>query len=75
MSADSAAIVATKSNGRSRVTNGSRLLPDVDGRSCWARRCRDLIEAHVSDLGGTDMISEAERSIVNRPGFTGDSIS
>jgi hypothetical protein len=41
-------------------------LPGVDGRSTWVRRLRDLIEAHVGDLGGDDRISEAERSIVRR---------
>jgi hypothetical protein len=55
-----------KSPGRSRITNGA-LLPDiVDGRSSWARRCRDLIALHLSDLGGVDNVSEAERSIVRR---------
>ena len=51
---------------RSRVTNGSELLPGVDGRSTWARRLRDLITLHVDDLGGEGAISEAERSIVRR---------
>lgn len=51
---------------RSRVTNGSAILPGVDGRSAWARRLRDLVGLHVSDLGGEDAISEAERSIVRR---------
>jgi len=30
------------------------------------RRLRDLISGHISDLGGDDAISEAERSIVRR---------
>jgi hypothetical protein len=51
---------------RSRMTNGSELLAGVDGRSIWARRLRDLIDLHVSDLGGSDAISAAERSIVRR---------
>jgi hypothetical protein len=38
----------------------------VDGRSGWARRLRDLIALHLSDLGGEDLASEAERSIVRR---------
>ena len=66
MSADSPALDGAKSHARSRVTNGSALLPGVDGRSTWVRRCRDLINAHVSDLGGEDMCSEAERSLVRR---------
>jgi hypothetical protein len=42
------------------------LLPGVDGRSVWARRCRDVIDLHISDLGGADNVSEAEKSIVRR---------
>ena len=30
------------------------------------RRCKDIIAAHVSDLGGEDNISAAERSIIRR---------
>ena len=51
---------------RTRVTNGTNLLPKIDGRSYWARRMRDLIAIHVSDLGGADACSEAEKSIVRR---------
>jgi hypothetical protein len=59
-------IVATKSNGRSKISNGNCLLPGVDGRSTWVRRTRDLIEAHVADLGGLSERSQAEQSIVRR---------
>jgi len=51
---------------RSAVSNGARLLPDCDHRSARMRRMRDLIVAHVDDLGGQDAISEAERSICRR---------
>lgn len=51
---------------RSRITNGSALLPNVDGRGAWIRRTKDLIELHTSDLGGPDHISQAELSIVRR---------
>jgi hypothetical protein len=51
---------------RSRITNRSAVLPDVDGRSTWVRRLRDLINLHPSDLGGEDAVSEAERSIIRR---------
>jgi hypothetical protein len=46
--------------------NGNALLPDVDGRSVWTRRCRDLIASHTADCGGSLAISEAERSIIRR---------
>lgn len=57
---------ARKPQARSRVSNGSTVLPGVDGRSTWVRRLRDLIALHLSDLGGEDAVSEAERSIVRR---------
>ena len=55
-----------KNRQRSRVSNGSVLLPGVDGRSSWVRRCKDVIAAHLSDLGGLDNCSAAEHSIVRR---------
>jgi hypothetical protein len=55
-----------KPTARSRITNGACLLPGVDGRSLWARRAHDLLALHLSDLGGADNVSEAERSIVRR---------
>jgi hypothetical protein len=51
---------------RSRISNGSAVLPGVDGRSTWVRRLRDLISLHLADLGGEDAVSEAERSICRR---------
>ncbi len=63
---DSHTEVATKPEARSAVSNGSRLLPGVDGRSTWVRRCRDLIELHTSDLGGPDAVSVAEACLVRR---------
>jgi hypothetical protein len=65
-SADSTHIDVSKPQARSRVSNGSAVLPGVDGRSTWVRRLRDLMGLHLSDLGGDDAVSEAERSIVRR---------
>jgi hypothetical protein len=48
---------------RSRITNGTALLPGVDGRSPWVRRCKDVIAAHQSDIPDA---SAAERSIIRR---------
>jgi hypothetical protein len=66
MPSDTAAIVDMPPSARSRVTNGSAVLPDVDGRSTWVRRLRDVMALHLSDLGGSEAVSEAERSIVRR---------
>ena len=41
------------------------MVLNVDGRSSWARRKRDLIELHLADLGGFENTSEAERAIVS----------
>jgi hypothetical protein len=64
--ASSRSAALRKSYGRSRLTNGSKLLPGIDGRSPWVRRAKDVIAAHLSDLGGTDNTSAAERSIIRR---------
>jgi hypothetical protein len=65
-SAASSLVMGRKSHGRSRVTNGSALLHGVDGRNVWVRRCKDVIASHLSDFGGPDNTSAAERSIIRR---------
>jgi hypothetical protein len=66
LAADSSEIAGSKPTHRSAVTNGNAILPGVDGRSTWVRRLRDLVNLHLSDLGGADHVSEAERSIIRR---------
>lgn len=56
----------TPRKGRSKVTNGKVLIAGVDGRSPWVRRCKDIIASHLSDLGGAENTSAAERSIIRR---------
>lgn len=51
---------------RSAITNGSQLLAGCDHRSARMRRLRDLISAHLADLGGADVCSQAELCIVRR---------
>jgi hypothetical protein len=51
---------------RSAVTNGRRLFVDGDGNSAWSRRYRDLVQGHVTDMGGRDLLSEAQLSLVKR---------
>jgi len=59
-------VVAESLKQRSAVTNGTRMLTNGDNRGPWARRVKDLIELHVSDLGGWGAVSEGEKSIVRR---------
>ena len=58
-------LTPTLTSLRSAISDGRTLL-DVDGRSGWARRLRDLVHAHTSDLGGDGNLSEAERVLVRR---------
>src|SRR5258708_21542486 len=51
---------------RSAVSNGTKLHAEADGRTAWSRRFRDLILAHVSDLGGRSNLSEAQLALVRR---------
>lgn len=58
-------ITQRKTKARSRVTNGKSLFPkDVDQRSLYYRRFRDLIDLLSADLGGADRLGTAEQSIV-----------
>ncbi|MEI9414723.1 hypothetical protein [Mesorhizobium sp. Cs1321R2N1] len=65
MPSDTQTKEARKPQGRNRITNGSATVA-ADGRTTWVRRLRDLIEAHEQDLGGTDSLSQAQRSLVRR---------
>jgi len=52
---------------RSRVSNGRALFAEGgDGRSAWARRWRDVLWQHMADLGGEDLLSEAQKSLCRR---------
>jgi hypothetical protein len=66
MAENSAATDARPPRTRSAVTNGRRLFVTGDGNSAWSRRYRDLIAGHVGDLGGDDLLSEAQRSLIKR---------
>jgi hypothetical protein len=56
-------VAKRKSQGRSRVGNGSALLNRVDLRSVWYRRFKDLLDDHFSDIPNA---SYAEGSILRR---------
>ena len=45
---------------RSAVTSGRQLFIDGDPNSAWARRFHDSLIGHVNDLGGADMLSDAQ---------------
>jgi hypothetical protein len=52
---------------RSAVSTGRRAFVDLgDGGSVWGRRYADLIAGHVADLGGADLLSESQVSLIKR---------
>jgi hypothetical protein len=55
-----------RSAQKSAVTNGTRLLPGIDGRGQWIRRCKDIIADLTSDRGGVSELSAAEASLIRR---------
>lgn len=66
MSDDRNTIIELPTKQRSRVTNGSRVFVEGDGRSAWSRRWKDICQALADDLGGEDAIGEIERSLIRR---------
>jgi hypothetical protein len=50
----------TRSAQRSAIANGSRLLDGLDARSAPARRYRDLANAIAQDIGGLDVLTQAQ---------------
>jgi hypothetical protein len=65
-SSKGAAKPAGSTRRRSAATTGRRVFVEGDGNSRWARRYRDLIAAHCQDLGGVDLLSEAQLSLIRR---------
>jgi hypothetical protein len=57
-------IARRSTTNRSAVTNGSKLLVGIDGRSPAARRFRDLIQLYEAEVGG--VLTEVERGLVKQ---------
>jgi hypothetical protein len=51
---------------RSAVTSGRQMFIEGDPNSAWSRRYHDLVVRHVRDLGGPDILSEAQLSLIRR---------
>jgi hypothetical protein len=49
---------------RSAITSGRQAFIAGDPNSAWARRFHDLYARHVVDLGGQDMLSEAQLKLI-----------
>ncbi len=66
MPTNSVATTRKKPEARSRVSNGNALYLDGDQRTAAARRFRDVLGEIVSDLGGSETLSEAQRQLARR---------
>jgi hypothetical protein len=51
---------------RSAVSNGTKMLKGVDARSATARRFRDLVDDFTRDLGGEDVLTVADRTLIRQ---------
>jgi hypothetical protein len=51
---------------RSAVTSGRQLFVDGNPNTAWSRRYHDLVIGHMNDLGGADLLSEAQFSLIRR---------
>jgi hypothetical protein len=51
---------------RSAITSGRKLFTEGDPNSAWSRRYHDLVVGHCSDLGGIDVLSDAQLSLIRR---------
>lgn len=63
---DNRKVAPTIARVRSAITSGKSLIADTDHRSAEMRRLRDLVTAHISDLGGDEVISHSQRILINR---------
>jgi hypothetical protein len=59
-------IAGRKDYARDKLTNGSKALPDTDGRLRIARRFRDIAAAILVDQGGAELCSESRRQLIRR---------
>jgi hypothetical protein len=59
-------VARASTTNRSAVTNGSKLLVGIDGRSPAARRFRDLVSLFESEIGGAAVLTVADRALVKQ---------
>ena len=57
-------LATVRATTRSKVSNGTRLLQNVDGRSSSARRFRDLVRAYEAEVGGD--LTEVDRGLIRQ---------
>ncbi len=63
---DRLSIAARARTTRSKTTNGSQLLENIDGRSPAGRRYRDLVESFTRELGEPGGPTAAQQAMVKQ---------
>lgn len=66
LSGDHPRFAGPPATARAAVSNGTRILNGVDGRSAIARRYRDLVAALADELGGEAGLNEPQRIMVRQ---------
>ena len=51
-------------NNRAKISNGTKMVVGLDGRSATARRYRDLEITYADDCGGEASLTEAQRTLI-----------
>lgn len=59
-------VTGISTTNRSRVSNGSKLLPGIDGRSPQARRFRDLILGYTAEF---EAANEFDKALIRQAAF------
>jgi hypothetical protein len=54
----------TRATARSKISNGTRLFTNIDGRTSSARRFRDLVQSFEAEFEGN--LCEADRSLIRQ---------
>jgi hypothetical protein len=70
MLANRTAVPTSLQTTRAAITNGTHMLPGIDGRSAPARRYRDLVADLAADLGGEAALTNAEMALVRQAAAT-----
>ena len=66
MAVDTMGSAVRGKKSKDAVSNGSRVLPNVDSKSVVARRYQHIAAAIISDLGGLSELSESKVQLCRR---------
>jgi hypothetical protein len=59
-------MAARKEKPRSAITSGRKLFATGNPNTASSRRFADLVVGHMADMGGADLLSDAQVSLIKR---------